>query len=492
MKKAFTKGGTLMDIVSLVETFLKSIFEAKEMFFEKPEDLASFEQLISDASNKMAADFIGMSLTELDSYLMANSKRQERFIVQRKRERNMISTVGDLCFERTYCKDVETGEYRYLLDEIIKQPKHERFTPLAEAKAIYDSTVYSYQDAADRLTVGEQSVTKSAIKDKEHNIPEDVLEEMEKRQMPSQKKCVDYLYIEADEDHIHRQDKSVSDGCIMGKLIYVFEGKESVREGKRILISPHYFGGIYAGSDPNRFLWESVQRYIAGHYEEDFLKKVYISSDGGGWIKASKEYIDKGVLVADRFHLMKYINRVSNYMLDESDITKERFYKYIYQNKLLAAKKLLTRIKNSAGHDEVIEQTRVYFENNWEEIQRAFHDRNVYGCSAEGHVSNVYSDRMSSRPMGWSEVGSDRMCKLRCFVRNYGKAKVINLVEYRREKELLKYKATGTEDIVPVTPKRKYTKEQLEILSYADKMYVSLSGMTVKKTLAIRERLSDI
>ena len=38
----------------------------------------------------------------------------------------------------------------------------------------------------------------------------------------------------------------------------------------------------------------------------------------------------------------------------------------------------------------------------------------------------------------------------------------------------------------------KYTKEQLEILSYADKMYVSLSGMTVKKTLAIRERLSDI
>ena len=254
-----------MDIVSLVETFLKSIFEAKEMFFEKPEDLASFEQLISDASNKMAADFIGMSLTELDSYLMANSKRQERFIVQRKRERNMISTVGDLCFERTYCKDVETGEYRYLLDEIIKQPKHERFTPLAEAKAIYDSTVYSYQDAADRLTVGEQSVTKSAIKDKEHSIPEDILEEMEKRQMPSQKKCVDYLYIEADEDHIHRQDKSVSDGCIMGKLIYVFEGKESVREGKRILISPHYFGGIYAGSDPNRFLWESVQRYIAGH-----------------------------------------------------------------------------------------------------------------------------------------------------------------------------------------------------------------------------------
>lgn len=481
-----------MDIVSLIESFLESIFEAKELFFENPEELASFEQVISDSANRMAADFIGMTLTELDGYLMDNIKRKERFIIQRKRERNMISTVGDLRFERTYCKDIETGEYRYLLDEIIKQPKHERFTPLAEAKAIYDSTVYSYQDAANRLAVGEQTVTKSAIKDKEHSVPEDVLEEMEERQKPSRKKYVDYLYIEADEDHIHRQDKSESDGCIMGKLIYVFEGKEEIGEGKRILISPHYFGGLYAGSNPNRMLWESVQRYIVSHYDDEFLKKVYISSDGGGWIKASKEYVDKSVLVADRFHLMKYINRVSNYMLDESDITKERFYKYIYKNKLLAAKKLLTRIKHSAGHDEVIEQTRAYFENNWEEIQRAFHDRNVCGCSAEGHVSNVYSDRMSSRPMGWGEIGSDRMCKLRCFVRNYGKAKVINLVEYRREKELLKYKATGTDDVVPVPQKRRYTKEQREILSYADRMYASLSGMTVKKMLSIRERLTDI
>ena len=481
-----------MNIVSLIEEFLKSIFEAKESFFENPEELASFEQVISDSANKMAAGFIGMSLTELDNCLMDNIKRKERFVIQRKRERNLISTVGDIHFERTYCKDIKTGEYKCLLDEIIKQPKHERFTPLAEVKAICDSTVYSYQDAADRLAVGEQTVTKSAIKDKEHSVPEDILDEMEKRQNPSQKKYVDYLYIEADEDHIHRQDKSVSDGCIMGKLIYVFEGKEYVGEGKRRLISPHYFGGLYAGSDPNRMLWESVQRYIVNHYDDDFLKKVYISSDGGGWIKASKEYVDKSVLVADRFHLMKYINRVSNYMLDESVLTKERFYKYIYQNKLLAAKKLLTRIKNSVGHDEVIEQTRSYFENNWEEIQRAFHDRNVWGCSAEGHVSNVYSDRMSSRPMGWSEIGSDRMCKLRCFVRNYGKAKVIKLVEYRREQMLMKNQATGTDDVVPVPTKRSYTKEQREILSYADKMYVSLSGMTVKKMLAIRERLSDI
>lgn len=66
-------------------------------------------------------------------------------------------------------------------------------------------------------------------------------------------------------------------------------------------------------------------------------------------------------------------------------------------------------------------------------IKRAFHDKHVLGSSAEGYVSDVYSERMSSRAMGWSETGSDRMCKLRCFIRNYGGEKVIDLVNYRRE-----------------------------------------------------------
>lgn len=481
-----------MDIVALMEEFLESIFEAREDFFEQPVKLAEFEGRVADASHRMAAEFIGGVLTELDGYLMDNLKRQERFVIQRKRKKQIISTVGDLYFERTICKDRETGKYICLLDEIMKFPKHERFSPLAEAKAICDSTVYSYQDAANRLAVGGQMVTKSAIKDKEHGVPEDILEEMERRQKPAQKKCCEFLYIEADEDHIHRQRKDEADGCIMGKLIYVFERKEEDSKGKRHLIDVHYFGGLYAGSDPNRMLWEGVQRYIEDHYDIDFLKGVYISSDGGGWIKAGKDYVDKSILVADRFHLMKYINRVSNYMLDESEITKERFYKYIYKDKLLAAKKLLTRIKNSAGHEDVIEATRTYFENNWSEIQRAFHDKNVYGCSAEGHVSNVYSDRMSSRPMGWSEVGSDRMCKLRCFVRNYGRQKVIDLVEYRREKEMLKYKATGTDGITVVSEKKTYSKERREIMRNAEAMQASIGGWTVKKMLAIREQISNI
>lgn len=88
---------------------------------------------------------------------------------------------------------------------------------------------------------------------------------------------------------------------------------------------------------------------------------------------------------------MKYINRVARYTLDEEGIAKGRFYKYIYKNKLLAAKKLLTQIGNHCeGSDRAVEDCRTYLVGNWEYIQRIFHDKYVLGCSAEGHVSSVF------------------------------------------------------------------------------------------------------
>ena len=174
---------------------------------------------------------------------------------------------------------------------------------------------------------------------------------------------------------------------------------------------------------------------------------------------------------------------------------KGRFYKYIYKNKLLAAKKLLTRIKNHcAGSERAVEECGTYLTGNWESIQRAFHDRHVLGCSAEGHVSSVYSERMSSRPMGWSETGTDRMCRLRCFIRNYGREKVVDLVNYRRERELSAMGATGTDGMMIDEPQRKrYTQKQKEAQRYAEALHGTITrNSTVRKILAIREQIGNI
>ena len=55
-----------------------------------------------------------------------------------------------------------------------------------------------------------------------------------------------------------------------------------------------------------------------------------------------------------------------------------------------------------------------YILNNVEGIKNLYRNKKaLHGCSAEGHVSHIYSDRMSSRPMGWSTKNIDNMSRLR-------------------------------------------------------------------------------
>ena len=479
-----------MDIVSLVAGFAKSLLRLQEGFC-KDNRLDRLEKEAVKLGTRTIADFLVLTLTETDELIRTSGLRKRDYTIQRKVERTLTTTTGDVTFTRTLFRSRRDGSYHFLLDELMGLPAHERFSELAESKVLEKASEGSYQKAADSLKVGEQTITKTAVMEKVHGIRDSFIEE---ESLPEgQRKWCEYLYIEADEDHIHEQGGERGTRGFLGKLVYLYEGKEAVCRGKRILVAPYYQGGLYSGSAGNRELWEKVQRYISGHYNTETLKRVYISGDGANWIKAGTDYVAKSVFVADRFHLMQYINRVSNLTMDDAGLTKHRLYKYIYQNKLSAAKKLLTRIENHCGGDEAVEACRSYLINNWEAIQRTFHDKNVLGCSAEGHVSHMYSDRMSSRPMGWSECGSDAMCHLRCFTKNHGSEGILDLVHYRRQKELEKLPATGTEGMVEVSSAvaRRTTAER-EMAPYWERLQASIGGMTVRKTLAIRNRLNEI
>ena len=132
--------------------------------------------------------------------------------------------------------------------------------------------------------------------------------------------------------------------------------------------------------------------------------------------------------------------------------------------------------------------------NNWESAVLGMRDKNVYGCSAEGHVSHVYSDRMSSRPMGWSQTGADAMCRLRCYVRDYGEEKVIDLVHYRRGHK--EQKAAGAEGM-EIKFERGYLNKLLHGQHDSDRVYIermqgTIASVDIKKKLAIRERIGNI
>jgi len=480
-----------MDIISAIYSFITDIFTAAANFMENPATMAELEERITAASHNTNAQILGQILELYDSFLRELPAVKSRYIIQRSRERTLITTFGDVTFKRTLYRSREDGTYHYLMDEKMQLPRDEHFSALAEVEVLKEATKSSYQRAADRLQIGGQSISKVAVMNKVHGV----LEELPLEQREPKKAC-EYLYIEADEDHVHRQKagREVKGDCIIAKLVYVYEGKEEVCKGRRRLISPTYLGGRYAGSEANKRLWERVDEYIRKNYDTEVLKKVYIIGDGGAWIKAGCEYVGKSEFVADKYHLMKYINAASRQMLDEAEETKGKFYRHIYKNRRKKAQKLLTRMKNSASNPKPVEALENFLMNNWDAVQRAYKDKHVYGCSAEGHVSHIYADRMSSRPMGWSETGSDRMCRLRCLVSSEGEKKIIDLVEARREKIFEERLATGTDGIQVDRPmvNKRFTPAQKEMAAYAEAMHARFTSTLIRKQIAIKLRMNDL
>lgn len=82
---------------------------------------------------------------------------------------------------------------------------------------------------------------------------------------------------------------------------------------------------------------------------------------------------------------------------------------------------------------ERMEEAKAYILSNWTAARiRLKHKDGVKGSSTEGHVSHVLSSRMSSRPMGWSEVGARKMSQLRAYYLNG--EDMLKLIRYQGKK----------------------------------------------------------
>ena len=86
------------------------------------------------------------------------------------------------------------------------------------------------------------------------------------------------------------------------------------------------------------------------------------------------------------------------------------------------------------------------------------------------------------------------MCQLRCYVKDYGEEKILELVKYRRSHK--QEEATGTEG-VSVRPNRGYMRSLLlhshdNDRVYIEKLQATIPSIDIRKKLAIRERLGGI
>ena len=82
----------------------------------------------------------------------------------------------------------------------------------------------------------------------------------------------------------------------------------------------------------------------------------------------------------------------------------------------------------------------------------------VPGCAAEGDISHTYSDRLSSRPLGWKESNVDKMARLRILAANGENIKIVTR-NLNGNKPEIKEKIKKQKQVSKMIKKEKYKRE---------------------------------
>lgn len=428
----------------------KGLKNLTEIFSNYTDDLTRFAEMVYGVTKEVMKLGLSMIEEELESYDELLRKRQDLrkgWYIERRDETKLLTSLGEVRYSRTYFRNKKTGEYSYLLDQLMGLEPHARISEDAEARILEEAVESSYRKGGINASIGEQEVSKETVMNKLHALEFPVLEPLK------EKRKVSRLYIDADEDHVSLQYlekkgdiKKPRTNTAMPKLIYVYEDV-NFDGSKHELVGSSYFGGDYAGTEGTGQLWREVFEFIKDSYDEDSLEKIYINGDGADWIRAGAGMHEKARFVLDRFHMHKYIISATSHLKDSAQEARSEIYRAVNGKRKWAAEEAFDKILNVTDSEtkvRAVESAKNYILGNWSGIMEAVKakDKSLQ-CSAEGHVSHIYSDRMSSRPLGWSRTGADKMSRLRIYRQN--KRDMLELVRYQKKELPL---AAGAEEVI--------------------------------------------
>lgn len=404
---------------TIINDFMKNVIQEIEKLTEQliagEVEIGTFATTVKGKTDELGRNIVKQTLETIDDTLINSKQRKKNWYIERKGDQKKIITVlGEITYKRTYFVSKKEKKYKYLMDEMFGIKVHDRMDQVIKSKLVELSTDLSYRKSGKELLV---PVSGQTVMNK---IRE--LNQIKYEVLKDDKKQIDILYIEADEDHIHLQNGRGA----MPRLAYVHEGIK--QQGKRNeLINPYYIGGLRGKT--NEF-WEEVYEYIKNNYDLESIKRIYLSGDGAAWIKSGLDYLPKSKFVLDKYHMSKYLLKATTHAKvfrariwwSLNTANKEKFIENM--NKLKECTEIEAKIKD-------IEECETYMLNHWDGIEiKALEDACVLGCSAESHVSHILSARMSSRPLGWCYEGADQMSKLRVYKANKG-----NILDLFKEHE---------------------------------------------------------
>lgn len=221
----------ILSIQQFEKTGIKKLEKVIEKFLQDPTNMAAFVQGIQMEVIALGLDLIKEALEDCNQMLRDSGKRKADWEIVKTDQKKLITSLGTVQFEKTLFQNKTTGAGEYLLDRILGLDVNQRLTEDAETKLLEEAVQTSYHRGREAASLTDE-VSKQTVKNKIHDLQFPSMEEP-----PGEKKVVDYLYIDADEDHVSLQFKEKKgdlvmgenhwkNNCVLAKLVYVYEGIE--------------------------------------------------------------------------------------------------------------------------------------------------------------------------------------------------------------------------------------------------------------------------
>ena len=361
---------------------------------EKELDIEKCMPELVKITQATALDMYHELIEQADAAIKAakQERRQEGLVIERNQDtRTLITSIGELNYERTYYWNREKDRYEYPVDRMLGIEHYERVDPGLSKGLVSCARTRSYRDSSRRKCQG--SVTAQTVMNKIRKAEPVIAEYKEKRKVP-------YLHIDADEDHVALQRYMYRKSTEV-PLVSVYEGIEYAGKRNRCIGTFHI---SEYGKKPED-LWEEVLNRIEQRYDLEGTR-IYLHGDGAEWIKKGLEWLPKAKFVLDPYHKNKYVTEVvAGCDADEKQMLRKAIQHAMEdEDTAYFTKAIQYALEKHPEREEAIAEAANYLLNQMEGVSiRKQEPEAKNGGATEPHVSHVLSDRLSSRPKGWSK-----------------------------------------------------------------------------------------
>ena len=389
-----------MNIISLFQSLVNHLSN----ILENNLFLHELEHNIFNSTNELNLDILKQILEYLDLEYKNSKKRKDKYYVQQTRERTLITSLGLLTFNKTYYKSKMkiNGKYEYYsyLEDYLGIAKWAKMTLAAEVILINNALDNGYSWSANN-SIPNYITTRQTISSKIQSINYNYVENIPKKDTP------EVIYIEADEVHANLQSRDKGTKNRIVPVILTHEGHKEDFVKKKELKEQHYIASSILKTDK---LWNEAYKYLDTKYDLGKEPTIFISGDGGSWIKGFDEAFPNAIYVLDPFH---YFNKKLAYIFKKEPIITSIADSYL-RNKMIDEFKLLVNVQIEKYPEQKKDMIKVqnFLIENIEGIISQKHPLYKCPCSMEGHISNKYAKFITSRPHAYSEDGLENIVQL--------------------------------------------------------------------------------